>query len=75
MKVHLAYPDKLHDMCYPLGAEKVLIGKSLFLIYCEEIVNKYEISSSKVKKIILMLSLIKNMFFTVETYSHICSFE
>ena len=75
MKVHPVYPDKLHDMYYPLGTEKIPIEKNLFLIYCEEIVNKYKISNSKVKKLILMLSLIKRMFFTVETYNHICSLE
>ena len=62
LEVELKYPKKLHDLHndYPLGPEKVKVTKSMLSKYCQNIANKYKISSGLVYKLIPTLGKKEN---------------
>ena len=53
-EVDLEYSEKLHDLHndYPLGPEKIKVTKNMFSSYCQEIADKFKISTGLVHKLI-----------------------
>ena len=62
LEVDLKYPKELHDLHndYPLAAEKIKVTKEMLSPYCEEIRDKFKISTGLVQKLIPTLSNKKN---------------
>ena len=62
LEVDLEYPEELHDLHndYPLAAEKIKVTKEMLSPYCEEIRDKFKISTGLVQKLIPTLSNEKN---------------
>ena len=58
LEVDLAYPKELHDLHndYPLAPEKVKVNKDMLSNYCQEIANKFNVSTGLVHKLIPTLS-------------------
>ena len=58
LEVDLEYPKELHDLHndYPLAAEKVKVNKDMLSNYCQEIANKFKVSTGLVHKLIPTLS-------------------
>ena len=58
LEVDLEYPKELHDVHndYPLAAEKVKVNKDMLSNYCQEIANKFNVSTGLVHKLIPTLS-------------------
>ena len=58
LEVDLEYPKELHNLHndYPLGPEKVKVTESMLSDYCQKIVNKYNISTGLVNKLIPTLN-------------------
>ena len=58
LEVDLIYPKELHDLHndYPLAAEKITVTKEMLSPYCEEIRDKFKISTGLVQKLIPTLS-------------------
>ena len=58
LEVDLEYPKELHDLHndYPLAAEKVKVNKDMLSNYCQEIANKFNVSTGLVHKLIPTLS-------------------
>ena len=58
LEVDLEYPEELHDLHndYPLAAEKITVTKEMLSTYCEEIRDKFKISTGLVQKLIPTLS-------------------
>ena len=58
LEVDLEYPEELHDLHndYPLAAEKIKVTKEMLSPYCEEIRDKFKISTGLVQKLIPTLS-------------------
>ena len=58
LEVDLEYPKELHDLHnnYPLGAEKIKVTENMLSEYCKNIMNKYNISTGLVHKLIPTLS-------------------
>ena len=58
LEVDLEYPEELHDLHndYPLAAEKITVTKEMLSPYCEEIRDKFKISTGLVQKLIPTLS-------------------
>ena len=54
LKVHLEYPDELHELHndYPLAPEKLAVSSDMLSKYCKKIADKYEIKVGDVKKLI-----------------------
>ena len=54
LEVDLKYPKKLHELHndYPLAPEKLAVTNDMLSKYCKEIVDKYDIKVSDVKKLI-----------------------
>ena len=54
LEVDLEYPKELHDLHndYPLGPEKVKVTNDMLSEYCQEIQNKFNISTGLVHKLI-----------------------
>ena len=58
LEVDLEYPKELHDLHndYPLAAEKVKVNKDMLSNYCQEIANKFNVSTGLVHKLIPTLN-------------------
>ena len=58
LEVDLEYPKELHDLHndYPLAAEKVKVNKDMLSNYCQEIADKFKVSTGLVHKLIPTLS-------------------
>ena len=58
LEVDLEYPEELHDLHndYPLAAEKIKETKKMLSPYCEEIRDKFKISTGLVHKLIPTLN-------------------
>ncbi|XP_068709676.1 uncharacterized protein [Montipora foliosa] len=58
LEVDLAYPKELHDLHndYPLAPEKVKVNKDMLSNYCQEIADKFNVSTGLVHKLIPTLS-------------------
>ena len=58
LEVDLEYPQELHDLHndYPLGPEKAKVAKDMLSDYCKKIVDKFNISSGLVHKLIPTLN-------------------
>ena len=58
LEVDLEYPKELHDLHndYPLAAEKVKVNKDMLSNYCQEIANKFNVSTGLVHKLMPTLS-------------------
>ncbi|XP_068720420.1 uncharacterized protein [Montipora capricornis] len=58
LEVDLEYPKELHDLHndYPLATEKVKVNKDMLSNYCQEIANKFKVSTGLVHKLIPTLS-------------------
>ena len=54
LEVDLEYPKELHDLHndYPLAAEKVKVDKDMLSNYCQEIADKFKVSTGLVHKLI-----------------------
>ena len=61
-EVDLEYPEELHDLHndYPCAAEKIKVTDDMLSDYCNEIKNKFKISSGNVRKLIPTLRDKKN---------------
>ena len=53
-EVDLEYPDELHDLHndYPCAAEKIKVNDEMLSDYCQNIKNRFKISSGNVSKLI-----------------------
>ena len=71
LEVDLKYPEKMHNLHndYPLAPEKVKVNKDMLSNYCQEIANKFNVSTGLVHKLIPTLITKKSMFFITETYN------
>ena len=67
LEVDLKYPKELHDLHneYPLAAEKIKVTKEMLSPYCEEIRDKFKISTGLVQKLIPTLSNKKKLCSTL----------
>ena len=58
LEVDLAYPKELHDLHndYPLAPEKIKVNKDMLSNYCQEIADKFNVSTGLVHKLMPTLS-------------------
>ncbi|XP_068738185.1 uncharacterized protein [Montipora capricornis] len=58
LEVDLEYPKELHDLHndYPLAPEKVKVKKDMLSNYCQEIADKFNVSTGLVHKLVPTLS-------------------
>ncbi|XP_068753693.1 uncharacterized protein [Montipora capricornis] len=58
LEVDLEYPKELHDLHndYPLAPEKVKVNKDMLSNYCQEIADKFNVSTGLVHKLVPTLS-------------------